>query len=149
MAATGILAPLFERLAAGEAQASGIEAFDPQALADSVRGELLRLFNTRRAGEALTSPPSILDYGLADWSALQGQRSDDRRKLAREIRQAVAHFEPRLALDAVDVQPLEGQPQRLGITLHGALRSGLQHWPVAFVIEQAREGFEVRHERLD
>jgi type VI secretion system lysozyme-related protein len=29
------------------------------------------------------------------------------------------------------------------------LRSGQQHWPVAFVIERASDGLEVRHERLD
>ncbi|MFZ4966257.1 type VI secretion system baseplate subunit TssE [Pseudomonas gingeri] len=149
MSATGILPPLFERLAGGEDQVQALEAFDHQALADSVRGELLRLFNTRRAREALTSPPSILDYGVADWTALQGQRSDDRRKLAREIRQAVEHFEPRLALDEVDVQPVEGQPQQLSIVLHGALRSGHRHWPVAFVIEKTHQGLEVSHERLD
>ncbi|WP_248797447.1 type VI secretion system baseplate subunit TssE [Pseudomonas sp. MWU13-2105] len=149
MSATGILPPLFERLASHEDQASFVEAYDRQALADSVRSELLRLLNTRRARVAMTSPPSILDYGIADWTALQGQRSDDRRKLAREIRQAVEHFEPRLALDEVDVQPVEGHPQQLNIVLHGALRSGRQHWPVAFVIEKTRQGLEVSHERLD
>ncbi|NWB89943.1 type VI secretion system baseplate subunit TssE [Pseudomonas agarici] len=149
MAATGILAPLFERLAGGEDQAQALEAFDHQALANSVRSELLRLFNTRRAGAAMTSPPSILDYGIADWTSLQSQRSDDRRKLAREIRQAVEHFEPRLALDEVDVRAVTGQPQQLSIVLHGALRSGDRHWPVAFVIEQTQQGLEVSHERFD
>jgi len=149
MSATGILPPLFERLAGGEDQSSVVETFDHQALADSVRNDLLQLFNTRRASKAMTSPPSILDYGIADWTALQGQRSDDRHRLAREIRLAVAHFEPRLALDAVDVQPVEGHPQQLNIVLHGALRSGRRHWPVAFVIEKTRQGIEVSHERLD
>ncbi len=149
MSATGILPPLFERLAGGEDQPQAMEAFDRQALADSVCSELLRLFNTRRASEAMTSPPSILDYGIADWTALQGQRSDDRRKLAREIRLAVEHFEPRLQLGEVDVQPVDGQPQQLNIVLRGALRSGRRHWPVAFVIEKTRQGLEVFHERLD
>jgi type VI secretion system lysozyme-related protein len=147
MAGTGILPPLFERLASSEVDT--VQVFDRQALLDSVQTELLRLFNTRRGPRALTSPPSILDYGIADWTALQQQRSDDRRQLAREVREAITHFEPRLKLGEVQVNPVPGQPQQLSIRLLGELRSGQQHWPVAFVIEKARDGLEVRHERLD
>jgi type VI secretion system lysozyme-related protein len=77
---------------------------------------------------------------------LQQQRSDDRRQLAREIREAVNHFEPRLQLGEVEVSPVPGHPQQLSIHLRGALRSGKQHWPVAFVIENTGDGLEVRHE---
>jgi len=147
MANTGILPPLFERLASGEADS--VQAFDRQGLLDSVHAELARLFNTRRGPRTLTQPPSVIDYGIADWSALQQQRSDDRRRLARDIREAISHFEPRLKLGEVRVNPLPDQPQRLSIRLIGELRSGLQYWPVAFVIEPGGEGLEVRHERLD
>ncbi|MHA3735684.1 type VI secretion system baseplate subunit TssE [Pseudomonas sp. Eth.TT006] len=147
MADIGRRAPLFERLASGEAD--GERAFSQQDLLDSVHAELGRLFNTRRGSRALTQAPSVIDYGIADWSALQQQRSDDRRRLARDIREAVSHFEPRLNLGEVQVNPLPEQPQRLSIRLVGELRSGLQHWPVAFVIEPGGEGLEVRHERLD
>lgn len=144
MTGTGILPPLFERLAASEADT--VQAFDRLALLDSVRTELLRLFNTRRASRPLTTPASILDYGIADWTALQQQRSDDRRQLAREIREAVNHFEPRLQLGEVEVSPVPGHPQQLSIRLRGSLRSGKQHWPVALVIENTGDGLEVRHE---
>lgn len=147
MAGTGIRAPLFERLAWSEADEP--PEFDRQDLLDSVHAELGRLFNTRRGPRALTVPPSVIDYGIADWSALQQQRSDDRRRLARDIREAITHFEPRLLLGEVQVNPLPDQPQRLSIRLLGELRSGSQHWPVAFVIEPGNEGLEVRHERLD
>ncbi|NUU36489.1 type VI secretion system baseplate subunit TssE [Pseudomonas sp. C2B4] len=147
MAGTGILPPLFERLASSETDTA--QVFDRQDLLDSVHTELLRLFNTRRGPRALTTPPSILDYGIADWTALQQQRSDDRRQLAREVRAAIEHFEPRLLLAEVQINPLPGQPQQLSIRLLGQLRSGRQHWPVAFVIAQAGESLEVRHERLD
>ncbi|RON85232.1 type VI secretion system baseplate subunit TssE [Pseudomonas fluorescens] len=147
MAGTGILPPLFERLASSEAE--GAREFSRQDLLDSVHAELGRLFNTRRGPRTLTAPPSVIDYGIADWSALQQQRSDDRRRLARDIREAISHFEPRLKLAEVQVNPLPDQPQRLSIRLVGELRSGLQYWPVAFVIEPGGEGLEVRHERLD
>ncbi|MGF6090207.1 type VI secretion system baseplate subunit TssE [Pseudomonas sp. 18173] len=147
MAGTRLLPPLFERLAASEVDT--LRVFDLQDLLDSIRTELLRLFNTRRGPHMLTSPPSILDYGIADWTALQQQRSDDRRLLTRQVREAINHFEPRLRLGEVQVDPVPGRPQQLSIRLVGELRSGRQHWPVAFVIERAGDGLEVRHERLD
>lgn len=147
MTGTGILPPLFERLTASEADT--VQAFDRQALLESVRIELLRLFNTRRGQRPLTTPPSVIDYGIADWTALQQQRSDDRRQLMRQIREAIDAFEPRLQLGAVDVTPVPENPQQLSIRLQGELRSGKQHWPVAFVIENAGDGLEVRDERLD
>jgi len=140
-------APLFERLASSEAESA--REFDRQDLLDSVHAELGRLFNTRRGPLTRTTPASVIDYGIADWSALQQQRSDDRRRLARDIREAIMHFEPRLLLGEVQVNPLPEHPQRMSIRLLGELRSGQQHWPVAFVIEPGGEGLEVRHERLD
>ncbi|TKJ86415.1 type VI secretion system baseplate subunit TssE [Pseudomonas koreensis] len=147
MAGTGILPPLLERLASSEADST--REFDRQDLLDSVHAELGRLFNTRRGPRTLTQPPSVIDYGIADWSALQQQRSDDRRRLARDIREAITHFEPRLILGEVQVNPVPEQPQRMSIRLLGELRSGRQRWPVAFVIEPGGQGLEVRHERLD
>jgi type VI secretion system lysozyme-related protein len=147
MAGTGMRAPLFERLASSEAEST--REFDRQDLLDSVHAELGRLFNTRRGPLTRTTPASVIDYGIADWSALQQQRSDDRRRLARDIREAIMHFEPRLLLGEVQVNPLPEHPQRMSIRLLGELRSGQQHWPVAFVIEPGGEGLEVRDERLD
>ena len=143
---SGLLPPLFERLST---QLDEAPDFDRNALAESVRLELARLLNTRRPRRAPGRPLTLLDYGIADWSALQQQRSDDRRRLARDIREAITHFEPRLILGEVQVNPVPEQPQRMSIRLIGELRSGEQHWPVAFVIEPGGQGLEVRHERLD
>lgn len=139
----GALPPLFERLSA---EADERPAFDDRALAESVRGELLRLLNTRRPANARSG---ILAYGLADWTAVQRLRAEDRRQLAREVRVAVEHFEPRLQLAEVEVEPDPGNPQRLRIQLGGSLRSGSRLTPALFVIEQGNDGLEVRHERFD
>jgi type VI secretion system lysozyme-related protein len=138
--------PLFERLCS---QTEDVRAFDQNALAESVRCELDRLLNTRRTHRAHGTPLSVIDYGIGDWSALQPQRDEDRRTLLREIRQAIQAFEPRLQLSELDIQTQHGQPQRLLIRLAGMLRAGQQHWPAVFVIDNAAEGIEVRHERLD
>jgi type VI secretion system lysozyme-related protein len=138
---SGLQPPLFERLAAGDDC-----VYDRAALATSVRTELQRLLNTRRAirppGTALT----ILDYGIGDWTALQAQRIDDRRVLTRDIRSAITHFEPRLQLGEVDIQPSSEHPQRLEIRLSGLLRQGNQQWPAVFVIDNLNGTLEVRHE---
>ncbi len=138
---SGLQPPLFERLAAGDDS-----VFDRAALAASVRTELLRLLNTRRAirppGTALT----ILDYGIGDWTALQAQRLDDRRALTRDIRSAISHFEPRLHLAEVDIQPSNEHPQRLQIRLSGMLGQGNQQWPAVFVLDNLAGTVEVRLE---
>lgn len=149
MPGTGIRPPLFERLAFSEEQTQQATFFDRQALADSVRRELLRLLNTRRASARMTSSPTLLDYGIADWSALQASNSDDRRRLTREIRAAITHFEPRLHLSGVDVQPMPGHPRQLDIRLSGTLRHDREQWPVAFVVQTSEAGLEVSHERFD
>jgi len=143
---SGMRPLLFERLAgdAGEAP-----ALDRQALADSVRRELTRLLNSRRAGPTLSTPPTVLDYGIGDWSGLQASNSDDRRRIAREIRAAISHFEPRLKLGEVDVRLVAGQPRRLNILVSGLLRQGSAQWPVAFVLDKSDTGLEVSHERLN
>lgn len=66
---------------------------------------------------------------------MQRLRAEDRRQLAREVRAAVEHFEPRLQLAEVEVEPDPGNPQRLRIQLGGRLRSGSRLMPALFVIE--------------
>lgn len=139
-------APLFERLCTQEDEAPD---FDREALAESVRQELLRLLNTRRPQRAAGRALTLLDYGIADWAALQALRADDRRLLLREVRAAVQHFEPRLQLSAVDVEAMPGQPQRLNIRLAGHLRSDQGSWPAVFLLAPGEAGMEVHHERLD
>ncbi|HLD64940.1 MAG TPA: type VI secretion system baseplate subunit TssE [Pseudomonas sp.] len=153
---SGLYPPLFDRLAAEDDADTGAPTpgasggmLDRDALADSVRAELLRLFNTRRATRPYSSQLSIIDYGLPDWSALHGARAEDRRQLARGIRDAVLCFEPRLQVQDVEVLPVPGQQHAVRIRLVGGLRGAARQWPVAFVIDMAAEGYEVHHERLD
>lgn len=89
---------LFDRLASSEGDSQRTTFLDPRALADSVRDELLRLLNSRRSSGLRTSPATLLDYGVTDWSAMQASNSDDRRRMTREIRAAITRFEPRLQL---------------------------------------------------
>lgn len=140
-------APLLDRLASQDEAGFGQAAvFDRQALSESVRQELLRLLNTRRSLRPRLKQLTVIDYGIADWSGLYADRGDDRRKLARDVRLAIAQFEPRLQLAEVDVQPLDGSRHALRLRLAGHLRGGNETWPVAFVMDLA-DG--VVHERFD
>ncbi len=140
-------APLLDRLAShDEAGPVRLPDFGRQQLADSVRQELLRLLNTRRSLRPRLKQLTVIDYGIADWSGLYADRSDDRRRLAREIRLAVAHFEPRLQLGEVDVQALDGSRHALRVRINGYLRGDVEIWPVAYVMDLA-DG--VVHERFD
>lgn len=140
-------APLLDRLASqGEVSFAQAVAFDRKALSESVRQELLRLLNTRRSIRPRLKQLTVIDYGIADWSGLYADRSDDRLKLAREVRLAIAHFEPRLQLREVDVQPLGGSRHALRIRIAGQLRNADETWPVDFVMDMA-DG--VVRERLD
>lgn len=136
-------APLLDRLAdTGEAE----PVFDQRALAASVAQELSRLLNSRSPSG---SGVGILDYGIADWTALQAGRESDRQRLAREIRRAVSRFEPRLRLAevVVDADPLH--PQRLRVRLLGNLRQDPGRAPLLFELIPVGGTLEVRHERLD
>lgn len=136
--------PLLERLAALTQE----HEYGREAHAESVRVELSRLLNTRRSARPRLLPATVIDYGIADWSSLYAERSDDRLRLAREIRTAVALFEPRLELQDLDVRPLDGRKHSLQVRLVGHLREGDRRWPVAFVVDMAEE-LKVTHERLD
>jgi len=139
--------PLLDRLASqDEVSERPTAGADRQALSESVRQELLRLLNTRRSIHPRLKQATIIDYGIADWSGLSADRSDDRLKLTREIRMAITHFEPRLQLIDVDVQPVDGRRHALRIRISGCLRWATEQWPVAFVMDMA-DG--VVHERFD
>ncbi|WP_191488356.1 type VI secretion system baseplate subunit TssE [Pseudomonas sp. FEN] len=138
---------LFDLLA-GDTEA-GFDARDPVRIVESIRLELERLLNTRRTERAHRFAPSIIDYGMSDWSVLYADREEDHRVLIRDIRAAITRFEPRLALEDVDVQALPGQRTRMTVRVSGHVR-GLDSTPnMSFVLDLGEGGFEVRHERFD
>ncbi|MPQ67709.1 MULTISPECIES: type VI secretion system baseplate subunit TssE [unclassified Pseudomonas] len=122
------------------------DARDPLRIVESIRLELERLLNTRRTERVHGFAPTIIDYGMSDWSTLYADREEDHRILIRDIRKAITRFEPRLALEDVDVQALPGQRTRMTVRVMGHVR-GLETAPnMSFVLELGESGFEVRHE---
>jgi type VI secretion system protein ImpF len=78
------------------------------ALRDSVRRDLEWLLNTRRTpapvpGELAELTRSVFRYGLRDMTTLNSDSAQQREELRRDVEEAIAVFEPRLANVRVNV----------------------------------------------
>ena len=107
-----VRAPLFDRFGGGDRLApreAGVSRTLSRAeLAESVRRELQRLFNTRcplPADPLAQRPRTVLEYGIPDLSELSPNRQEDRNRLERELEKAILAYEPRLRQPQVSVQP--------------------------------------------
>lgn len=119
-----------------------------QRLLESIRQELSRLLNTRRSAGHLIKQPNVLDYGIPDWTAMQIDREDDRRRLLKSIRAAIATYEPRLQVSAVELEGASGSRQQTVVSVTGFVRGTDSPWPLAFHVDMTATGIEVRDERL-
>lgn len=90
-------------------------------LAQSVRSELSRLLNTRLASRPPAPRRTILDYGVADWTAASPHNDDERRQLVREVAAAIRSFEPRLRLVALSLEPVSPAATSLRLVIEGYL----------------------------
>ena len=144
--------PLFDRLVdeAPEVrrEARPLRTLTRPELAESVRRELERLFNTR-----LPVPPhrlegrprTVIDYGIPDFGDLSPRATADRERLGRLLREAIEAFEPRLTQARVTVEPLGGDELALGARIEGVLVVEEVAEPVSFmtVFAQKLDGIEV------
>ncbi|WP_035056422.1 type VI secretion system baseplate subunit TssE [Andreprevotia chitinilytica] len=132
-------AVLFDRLTDDDPFSSSelepVRTHDRDALIESVGAELSRLLNTRRATSSYLKTPTVIDYGVPDWSALYADRAEDRKHLAWDIRLAIGYFEPRLTQVNVTVDPIDTRRQALRVRISGVLQAGNVRWPAVFVAE--------------
>jgi type VI secretion system protein ImpF len=116
-----------------------IERFNEAALRSTVRRELAWLLNTTNLGavEDLTPYPevraSVLNYGVPDLAgkALTKQVVQGR---AREIRDAIRIFEPRMDPRRVEVEALTSAERENAVTyvIRGDVTAAVQAMPVEF-----------------
>jgi type VI secretion system lysozyme-like protein len=116
----GARAPLLDRLMdldlAAPTEPQPLRTLTRQELHASVRREVERLLNTRCGLPASlldTRERTVIDYGIADFSALSPQNAEDRERLARSIAYAIAAFEPRLRQVRVTLEPPHQDMQRV------------------------------------
>lgn len=109
--------------------------FDRRMLRESVRRDLGWLLNTR-----CPVPASILDqqertvinYGLADYSAFSPQSGEDRRLLALNITRAIQAYEPRLRDVRVAVDQFAPDEKRVRVMIEAVLVGDPAAEPVSF-----------------
>jgi type VI secretion system protein ImpF len=116
-----------------------IERFNEAALRATVLRELGWLLNTTHfaASQSLEDTPavatSVLNYGVADMSGkLLHRRAIQSR--AREIREAICAYEPRIDPDRLDVEP-QTQPERpnaVTFVIRGDVTNAVSALPVQF-----------------
>ncbi|HWM89364.1 MAG TPA: type VI secretion system baseplate subunit TssE [Thermoanaerobaculia bacterium] len=132
--------PLFDRLVDKDRrlgrEARPLRTLGRRDLKESVRRELVRLFNTRcpipahRLGDR---PRTVIDYGIPDLSGFSARSPDDRSRLAEVLLQAVEAFEPRLANVRVHLDPIPGDDLSLSGRIEAALVFDSVAEPVSFV----------------
>jgi type VI secretion system protein ImpF len=118
----------------------------------SLRRDLEWLLNTRRTPQA---PPAVCEavqqslyqYGLPDFSSRSRDAPDTAQQLVREVEQAIALFEPRLAGARVSLsESNDGGERRLHFVIEAMLRLDPTPERVVFdtVLDIARNEFEVQ-----
>jgi type VI secretion system protein ImpF len=127
-------------------------------LRDAVRRDLEWLLNTRRDIVALDETlvearRSLLRYGVPDVSSMSRDGSGTVARLVREVEQAIALFEPRLAQARVVAlkDPGPGARQELRFTIEALLRVDPAPERVVFdtVLETARGDYQLRGSGAD
>lgn len=128
-----------------------IERFNETALRGTVLRELNWLLNTVSLESVTDLTPypevktSVLNYGVRDLGGFtQGARSLQQR--AREIKQAIKAFEPRLDPARLDVRPSDsvGAGASVGFVISGDVTAAVQAMPVEFKTEIETDSSAVR-----
>jgi type VI secretion system lysozyme-like protein len=133
-----VRAPLFDRLI-GSSRGAGWQiaasrTLSREELTESVRQELLRLFNTRcplPADQLEDRPRTVLEYGIPDLSDFAPADHGDRLRLARTLEQAIEAYEPRLRQVRVTVDDPTSD-RRLSAVIEGVLVVDAVAEPVLF-----------------
>jgi type VI secretion system protein ImpF len=122
------------------------------ALKTSLRRDLEWLLNTRRTVQAVPESceelrRSLYQYGLPDFTSRPRDASETAHRLAREVEQAIALFEPRLANVRVSLAETEEEGERrLHFVIEALLRLDPTPERVVFdtVLDVVKHEFEVQ-----
>jgi type VI secretion system lysozyme-like protein len=113
-----------------------LRILDRRGLVESVRREVERLCNTRiprgahrRDGEA----PTILDYGVPDFSDCQTLSPDEQQRILADVARALEAFEPRLRHVELTLDGASA-PYKLALALQGEIVSGDITEPLSFPV---------------
>ena len=141
----GINVPYLNRMLLDEAYVDEIHrlrkaqsSYSIRQLKDDVARDLASLLNSRQ--ELQQGVPeefkelrgSLLEFGVPDFTAYSLSSSEDRKRIRREVEQAIAQSEPRLKSVRVYLEPEEKFSQVLRFRIEGLLRVESFTEPVTF-----------------
>jgi type VI secretion system protein ImpF len=141
----GINVPYLNRMLLDEAYVDEIHrlkkvqsTYSVRQLKDDVARDLASLLNSRQ--ELQQGVPeefkelrgSLLELGVPDFTAYSLSSSEDRKRIRREVEQAIAESEPRLKSVRVHLEPEEKFSQVLRFRIEGLLRVESLTEPVTF-----------------
>lgn len=124
----GSKALLFDRLALNGDTASSeqqpLRYFAIEDVKQSIAKELSNLLNTRRAGSNFSPDiaTTTLSYGIGDYAGRSFKNSQDLSYIAKDIKNAIIKFEPRLSSVEVEIpedQRINGEPT---VIIEGSLK---------------------------
>jgi type VI secretion system protein ImpF len=113
---------VLDRLVTGTDGAASLSE-SVSAMRNAVRRDLDRLLNTRRIAEPATDAfpevqKSLYHYGLPDITSLSGDSGTARRRLVRQVEEAIELFEPRLMNVRVSGMDTPARADRRQIRFH-------------------------------
>jgi type VI secretion system protein ImpF len=141
----GVNVPYLNRMLLDEAYVEEIHrlrkvqsSYSVRQLKDDVARDLASLLNSRQ--ELQQGVPeefkelrgSLLEFGVPDFTAYSLSSSEDRKRIRREVEQAIAQCEPRLKSVRVHLEPEEKFSQVLRFRIEGLLRVESLTEPVTF-----------------
>jgi type VI secretion system protein ImpF len=114
------------------------ENYGMRQLKDDVARDLVALLNSRRELQAGAPEGfhelagSLLEYGVPDFTAYSLVSAADRKRISREVEQAISQFEPRLKAARVMLEPQQKFDQVLRFRIDALLRMDQAVEPVTF-----------------
>ena len=141
----GVNVPYLNRMMLDEAYPNEIHmlkkpnlSYSLRQLKNDVARDLVALLNSRRElqdgvpGEFKELKGSLLEYGVPDFTAYSLVSAADRKRISREVEQAISQFESRLKAVHVVLEPQEKFDQVLRFRIEAFLRMDPAVEPVAF-----------------
>jgi type VI secretion system lysozyme-like protein len=134
----GLRVPLFDRLVDSAPEVrkehTPLRIYGREALFASIARDLGRLLNTRSNLPSMTPQPTVLDYGIPDFSHIAASDELSQRGLAETIRQAIQNFEPRLEEVVVTFARDPSSTLQLLAFIAGKVRLGTHIEPITFSV---------------
>ena len=124
-----------------------LRTYTKTQLLDSIIRELNRVMNTRCTipkADIKKRDRTVIDYGVSDYTGMNPRALDDHISLAKAIKDAIVHYEPRLQQVKVSVDDTPPNERSLIVRVDGFIEYDHVREPVSFPIAVQNESGQVK-----